>query len=991
MDPDRRPPNEESPELDALLFDYIDRLNAGEVLDPEAIARDHPAQASALLDRLEVYRMLEEPAAFELSTGAVGDYRLLRRIGRGGMGVVYEAWQDSMDRRVALKVLPAGIAADPRTVSRFVREAQVAGSLHHPNVVGVYGMGVERNTPYYAMELVEGETLAQRLKRLRIEDVDPQYCLGIASAFAGAAEGLQHAHSKGVVHRDVKPSNLIFDREGSLRILDFGLARLEGHEAITLSGDFLGTPQYMSPEQARRKKIEVDHRTDIYSLGATLYEALTLRPPFRGKDPEDTLSQIIDRDPIAPRRINPRASKDLETIVLKCLSKEPAQRYGTAEALAQDLRRFVRGDPIEARPEAPWERLRRRISRHRGKLAASAAALALAGLCALLGLRLAVEARKSRRLAEEEAERTIVGAALKVLRGETTLAASSADSPSRQASFLGTLFPDDWRGFVRESGRTAVEEALRALVEAAAVVPERAEGHYWRGRALRLLGREREALRALDEALRRWPDFAPARALRCESIAGAAGAETDASGPEESPWGSTWLLAHSAATERRWMEAAAAYGSLIALDEDLETRRERLYLGSLLDHLLGRGIARLEIKDFEGAERDFWAARTISRRDWSEFLEPALLLGKTYCQGGKTAEAESMFQEVFARTPPKEETALWIAAVFRSIGRDRPALDWAKRVTGPVGDRLRAGILADLGQIAEALEAQRRAAAREPDDADAQVALGRHLHIDLWKKTKGQYGSASRQAPAELRELAEVSARALALAPRSPAALILASDVARVQGEVDRAHDLYRRAAALAAGEKAQGQPQPAQSQGGLPMRSELTTALIVALPLAAGSGAAQDGPEIIEFSEDVRGYFEVPVLLGPEVNSPYHEWSPSVTSDETEIFFASLRRGRWEVFTATRTSVDEDFRNVRPVDEILTGDGDEINPWISRDGLRLYFNAGSSFDSQCSTATIYVATRDVPGGQDPFGAIRPLATINETFPGGGRSGPSGR
>ena len=164
------------------------------------------------------------------------------------------------------------------------------------------------------------------------EEMDLTYCIRMARTFAAVAEGLQHAHSKGVIHRDVKPSNLILDPGGTLRILDFGLARLEGQDSLTGSGEVIGTLRYMSPEQVRARRIAVDHRTDVYSLGATLYEVLTLQPPFQGRDAGETLSRIIHREPRSLVHLNPRVPRDLETIVLKCLEKSPAQRYGTAEA-----------------------------------------------------------------------------------------------------------------------------------------------------------------------------------------------------------------------------------------------------------------------------------------------------------------------------------------------------------------------------------------------------------------------------------------------------------------------------------------------------------------------------------------------------------------------------------------------------------------------------------------------------------------------------------
>ncbi len=290
---------QDDPAFQEALARYVDRLNTGEMLHREEILANHPQWAAELLDQLEVFRQVGRQEE-ERSLGTLGDYTLRRQIGRGGMGIVYEAWQNSMDRRVALKVLPKAIAADERAVRRFILEAQLAGKLSHPNIVHVHGMGVEEQVPYYAMDFVEGETLAQVVAKLKEQPEaqtpfgrtrdDQEFYLGLARCFADVADGLQHAHSKGIIHRDIKPSNLILDREGRLRILDFGLARLEGQEGLTTSGDMVGTPQYMSPEQARRRKILVDHRTDIYSLGATIYEMLTLEPPFRGKDHADTLS-----------------------------------------------------------------------------------------------------------------------------------------------------------------------------------------------------------------------------------------------------------------------------------------------------------------------------------------------------------------------------------------------------------------------------------------------------------------------------------------------------------------------------------------------------------------------------------------------------------------------------------------------------------------------------------------------------------------------------
>ncbi len=318
--------DEPARELEEILASYVDRLNEGERLDEEMILAEDPVHGPEIFEHLEAFIESTVEGDDSPALGTLGDYVLRRQIGRGGMGVVYDAWQTSLDRHVALKVLPVGLAADDRAFQRFMREAKTAARLSHPHVVAVFGMGIESNTPYYAMEHVEGETLAQILATLKDASSEAAtvfgkkdhvaYFMKVAEAFAEVAEGLQHAHSKGVVHRDIKPSNLIRDTEGRLRILDFGLARLEGQESLTASGDFLGTPLYMSPEQAQRRRISIDHRTDVYSLGTTLYETLTGRPPFRGKDHQDTLSRIIERDPVEPRKLNARTPRDLETIVL---------------------------------------------------------------------------------------------------------------------------------------------------------------------------------------------------------------------------------------------------------------------------------------------------------------------------------------------------------------------------------------------------------------------------------------------------------------------------------------------------------------------------------------------------------------------------------------------------------------------------------------------------------------------------------------------------
>jgi hypothetical protein len=438
------------------------------------------------------------------------------------MGVVYEAWQESMERQVALKVLPGGLLADLKAVARFEREAKLAGSLQHPNIVSVHGMGVDDNTPHYAMDYVAGETLARLLGQWqKINDGAPTafgekneqvFFWSMAGAFAAVADGLQHAHSKGVIHRDIKPSNLILDQEHHLRILDFGLARLEGQESLTLSGELVGTPRYMSPEQARRQRISVDHRTDIYSLGATLYEVLTGQPPFLGKDHTETLSQIVTRDPVEPRRVNPRVPRDLETIVLKCLRKEPSDRYGSAEAVAQDLRRFVRGDPVEARPQTTWEKARRRAwNRRHLILFASVISVLLVALIVLL----ARNARDQHRLERFGYVHGVTEAVQTMQLGGRLTTRIGLESPLVPDPY-NVLLPHSRAQVTPDAAVDPVGQSLAILNRLIEAMPGEPDARYHRARALLLVGRDDEAREELERARTLW--FVPASLLEANLL-----------------------------------------------------------------------------------------------------------------------------------------------------------------------------------------------------------------------------------------------------------------------------------------------------------------------------------------------------------------------------------------------------------------------------------------------------------------------------------------
>jgi eukaryotic-like serine/threonine-protein kinase len=441
----------DDPRLVLAVKEFCAELEAGRRPDRQEFLLRFPDLAEPLAQCLAGLELVHKAAVAEkspsigpapISVGAhdvlpanpLGDFQIMREIGRGGMGIVYEAVQLSLGRRVALKVLPFASTFDNKHLQRFHNEAHAAAQLHHTNIVPVYAVGHERGVHFYAMQLIEGHSLAVLIRQIRRqvgrdpvqeesragapakndadkdqstlaytkilplpnERVAPETVSQVAAALSTqrtskhekffataarfvmqAAEALEHAHQCGIVHRDIKPGNLLVDVNGRLWITDFGLAHFHADANLTRTGDLLGTLRYMSPEQAAGRRVLLDHRADIYSLGATLYELVTLEPMFSEQDHQALLYQIIHDEPRAPRSLDKSLPVDLETIILKAVSKNPAERYATAQDLAADLQQYLDDKPIRAkRPSLP-ERVRKWRRRHPSFVAAAVVLLVL--------------------------------------------------------------------------------------------------------------------------------------------------------------------------------------------------------------------------------------------------------------------------------------------------------------------------------------------------------------------------------------------------------------------------------------------------------------------------------------------------------------------------------------------------------------------------------------------------------------------------------------
>jgi tetratricopeptide (TPR) repeat protein len=787
-----------------IIDDFLERLGNGDPPDVEEYVQRYPLLADVLRDMLPALQVIQlspsdQPQAAGYSSPEIeperplGDFRIVREIGRGGMGVVYEAVQISLGRRVALKVLSFAAALDSKQLQRFKNEAQAAAHLHHRNIVPIYAVGCDRGVHYYAMQLIEGATLGELIQGLRwltgreapgdggppvsvskgvralasgywapakgqaahvpgvcssllVQSLpesiatekatvvteasrqaaaqatapsarNPVFFRTAASLALQAAEALEHAHSLGIVHRDIKPANLLVDTEGNLWITDFGLARLQCQPGLTASGDLVGTLRYMSPEQALGRTADVDHRADIYALGATLYELVCLRPVFSGHHRQELLRQIAHDEPRPPRRLNSAVPAELEVIIQKALEKEPGARYATIQDLADDLRRFLEDRPVRARRPSWLQRVRKWARRHRPVVWTAAVGL-LVALVLLAGSvgwimrdRAARQARTARQIqaAVDEArrfQRAAMWPAARAAAKQAVALLASAEGAEELRQMVRELQADLWMVTRVEEIRT-----LRSTVKDGRFDDEGADRRY--AAAFRDYGIDVEVLAPQNAAKR-----LRARAIRAELAAAL------------DDWSQM----------RRWFP-----------QNDGKTWQELLALGRAVDADPRRSAVRdAVLHDQHQALVELGATADISA------LPPGTLVLLAQCLWDTCGRDDAA--TLLRRAQELHPGDFWInqQLAYCLVKLRTPQWDEAIRFyTASValrpespGARLNLGnALAARGRRAEALAAFRRAIELMPDYAEAHCNLG----MLLWDMGKRDAGIAALRKAIELK------------------------------------------------------------------------------------------------------------------------------------------------------------------------------------------------------------------------------------------------
>ncbi len=742
--------------LAELVEEITQALEAGTPVDLDAHLLAFPQYAEELRRLLPAVQALgqlggsergSDPGEGQASTagqavgGILGDFRIVREIGRGGMGVVYEAEQLSLGRRVALKVLPLAAMLDPRHSQRFQNEARAAASLEHPHIVPVYGVGCERGIPYYAMKFIDGQSLAALIHAQRQaseprpsgsgnpppppdgrgpDSTSPVAAFStqrpprdaaalrqVAEWGIQAAEALEHAHGVSIVHRDIKPANLLIDGQGALWVTDFGLARTAADSGLTLTGDLLGTLRYMSPEQARARRVVVDHRTDVYSLGATLYELLTLRPAFPGSDRQELLRQVAYEEPAPPRRLERAVPAELETIVLKAMEKDPADRYATAKELADDLRRYLLHEPIRARRSSLVHRARKVARRHPGVTVTAAVAVVVGLLLGVAGL-----AVSNHRVSQEQLR---TQGALKRAVQEKAIAHAVRNLLLK--NLLAQADPRAQEDALRRSGGRAPKKpnpTIRELLDRAAdeLAPDRIDGQFpdqplVQAEILKTVGETYDAIGAYDSAV--W-HLERARDLHTREL-----------GPQHPD-----TLATVSSLARAYLDADKLKEAAQMFEQVRDRRRETLgpghpdTLASMNDlercyYRLGQHARVLQLR-----EEIVGLRKASLGPDHRDTLKSMMNLANSYATAGRLDEAMQLHQETLALRKVK-------------LGEDHPDTLQSMNNVG--------NCHAELNQYAEALRVHRDALDRRrvrlgPDHPDtlrsmnnvavACTALGQH-------------------------------------------------------------------------------------------------------------------------------------------------------------------------------------------------------------------------------------------------------------------------
>ena len=740
-------PPDDDPRVVRALEQYMADLEAGRAPDRAALLAEYADVAGPLADclgGLDLLAGVKGPGSGVKSGGSdltpqpssltpLQDFRLIREIGRGGMGVVYEAEQVALGRRVAVKVMPAAGGGDYR---RFRLEARAAGLLSHPHIVPVYAVGEADGVPYIAMRLIEGWSLAEVIagKRpapgttvSRAEPIDPTTDAAAPPAppkpgvqadpwFAAgltlqAADALAHAHEAGVVHRDIKPGNLLLDRTDHLWVADFGLAFLPGATRVTRSGTLVGTLRYLSPEQADPSRGGVDHRVDQYGLGATLYELLTGRPVNDATEAGAALAAVLNTPPVPPRRWNRSIPVDLETVVLKLLAKEPADRYPAMAAAAADLRRFLDGRSVLARRPSVVERAVRWAGRHHQMVGAGVGVVAATFL-----LQLGNQFRLTR-----ERDATAVE------RGQ---ARSAVDD-------LFALYSDRWlaRGPGADAGDQKFLAKAQAHYDRLAATPggtrvDQLAAAVARRRVADIdakLGRDAEADLGYADAAERFRRLAAANPDWAD-----AGREAAVTAADRG----TWLAAHDrlADAAREYAFAAAGFGRLAAAN-DLRDRAGLAGVENNQGLLWARAGKRSEAEKCFRVARSHFAGLAGEYPDQPAFVAETAgcchNLAEVLADAGRTDEAEAAYREALT---------LRYRAADLLPGSPAAAAELARTEAGLADLLLGRGETVESGRLAEAaLTRRERLAADAPAVPEYRYLLACSLRTAAgWQAATGR-------------------------------------------------------------------------------------------------------------------------------------------------------------------------------------------------------------------------------------------------------------